>query len=482
MGAKARESPPLDHAPAVGATLVTRPPASPQPGSPSGTFESRSDEITAVEVVLRLGAVMLSAGSPTDDVQRAMRTAASAVGLERATAVVSFGTISVSYFSSSATQPATAMQLVPDKETDYRRLSAAATLVTELRRGSVDLAGAVTEIERIESLDTAWPEPLTSLAQAASAAASTVLFGGSGLDALATFIIGALVQPIVVRLDRSGLPPFFRSLIGPFVSSLLVALAVAVGAPIDPTLVLTGSLLRFLPGAALVAGMRDLIDQSVISGSARLAEALFLGAAVAAGTAMGIGLAGQLGIFLEVGGSEGASAQFVVQVGAAALACGFWAVRLGEPRNALITTSLIGAAAWGIYLFTAPLGSSGIVATAIAGIAVGMLGRMLARRADAPVVLWVVPASLPLLPGLLIVNGMLADSVASGLIQLTTAVATALALGAAVAFGDIVIQTIRQVREEIIQPVIVGPVTQIVQTGIQAVRQPRGKEDEAADR
>ena len=41
----------------------------------------------------------------------------------------------------------------------------------------------------------------------------------------------------------------------------LVTAAVALGAPINAALVMTGSLLRFLPGSALVAGMRDLIDQ-----------------------------------------------------------------------------------------------------------------------------------------------------------------------------------------------------------------------------
>ena len=354
--------------------------------SPPAREDGPADASLAVEVVLRLGAVMLGAGSPTDDVERAMRSAAGALGLTRTTAVVSFGTIWLSYFPGAGTQPVTAMQLVPERVTDYRRLSAAAHLVRDLRAGQSDLSGAVNEIERIASLDTAWPEPFTSLAQAGSAAASTLLFGGSALDALATLVIGAFVQPIVVRLDRSGLPPFFRSLIGPLVSSILVAVAVALGTPIDAALVLTGSLLRFLPGAALVAGMRDLIDQSIISGSARMAEAFFLGAAVAVGTAIGIGIASEFGVSLEVGASIG-TGQPAIQVLAAALACGFWAVRLGEPRSALLTASLLGALGWAVFLLTSPLGAGGVVATALAGIAVGAIGRLLARRADAPVVL-----------------------------------------------------------------------------------------------
>ena len=438
-----------------------------------------ADGVRAVQVVLKLGAVMLGAGSPTDDVERAMRSAAESLGLPRTTAGVSFGTITLSYFPGPAAQPVTAMLFAPEQVSDYRRLTAAAGLVSELRAGTLDLGGAEAEIERIGALETAWSEPLTSLAQAVSAAASTVLFGGSAIDAVATLLISALVQPIVVRLDGSGLPPFFRTLIGPLVSSLLVALTVAIDAPITPALVLTGCLLRFLPGAALVAGMRDLIDQSTISGSARLANALLLGAAVAAGSAIGIGLANQFGVVLEVGIPDGDARQAAVQVAAAAIACGAWAVRLGEPRFALLTASGLGALGWAVYLLVLPLGVGGLFATGLAGLAVGAGGRLLARRRDAPVVLWVVPASLPLLPGLLIVEGMLASDAIAGILLLVTAVATGLALGASIAFGDIVVQTVRRVRDEIIEPVIIQPASQIVQTSLRAVIRPR-PDDRAA--
>lgn len=120
--------------------------------------------VRAVQVVLKLGAVMLGAGSPTDDVERSMRSAAAGLGLPRTTAGVSLGTISLSYFPGPDAQPVTAMLLVPDQVSDYRRLTAVAGLVDELRQGRLDLDAAEAEIERIGALQTAWPEPLTSLA------------------------------------------------------------------------------------------------------------------------------------------------------------------------------------------------------------------------------------------------------------------------------------------------------------------------------
>ena len=73
-------------------------------------------------------------------------------------------------------------------------------------------------------------------------------------DALATLAIAAAVQPVLARLDRSSLPPFFRSFFGAAMSTLLVALFVGLNLPVTGGLVLTGTLLGLLPGYALVSG------------------------------------------------------------------------------------------------------------------------------------------------------------------------------------------------------------------------------------
>jgi Putative threonine/serine exporter len=64
-------------------------------------------------------------------------------------------------------------------------------------------------------------------------------------------------------------------------TALLVVALVKLGLPIHGGLVLTGSLLRFLPGPALVSGMHDFIDGALSSGTVRLTEVVLLGAAIA---------------------------------------------------------------------------------------------------------------------------------------------------------------------------------------------------------
>jgi hypothetical protein len=60
--------------------------------------------------------------------------------------------------------------------------------------------------------------------------------------------------------------------------------------PVNGPIVVTGAILLFLAAAALVASMRDLIDGENVSGTARLAEALLLGAALALGISLALGV------------------------------------------------------------------------------------------------------------------------------------------------------------------------------------------------
>ena len=215
-----------------------------------------------------------------------------------------------------------------------------------------------------------------------------------------TMLIALIVQPALSGLDRSTLPPFFRLVFGAAASALLVAVIVKLGVPITGGLVLTGSLLRFLPGYALVSGFRDLIDQSMISGSARLAEALLLAAGVAGGTLLGLAVATRFDVHLTIETVGRTDWGYVVAGLAAFVAVGAFAIRLGVPKASVGQAAALGGAAWLAFIGVADAGLlEPSLATLGAAIIIGVVGRFIARRMEAPAALWVVPAILPLLPG-----------------------------------------------------------------------------------
>ena len=135
----------------------------------------------------------------------------------------------------------------------------------------------------------------------------------------------------------------FGLIFGAFASAILVALLSGVGLPIIGGLVLTGSILRFLPGYAIVSGFRDLIGQSFISGTARLAEALLLGAGAAGGIAFALALAGRFGVNLTIITAGTAEWGLLVGVPAAFVAVLGYAIRLGVPPRGVLGAAGLGA-------------------------------------------------------------------------------------------------------------------------------------------
>jgi uncharacterized membrane protein YjjP (DUF1212 family) len=348
------------------------------------------------------------------------------------------------------------VRIVRARKNDFSKLARAAEFVDAVERGELTLDEAEAHIVELEKPKWPYSRVVEYLAPPLSATGSTLVFGGSGLDALATLGIALAVQPALAWLDRSTLPPFFRAVFGAAASTLLVAVLVGLDAPVTGGLVLTGSLLGLLPGYALVSGFRDLIDQSIISGTGRLAEALLLGAGVAGGTALSIAVAENFGVRLSlittglVDWSQG------VSVVAAVLAVGAFAVRLGVPRVFVWQSALLGAVAWVVYLAIAGGGRDvqSSLATFAAALLAGSLGRILARRQRAPSALWVVPAILPLLPGLQIVLALLAPTDQERVAGLVAAATTAFTLGVGVGMGDIIVATLFSVRDRLVSPAV----------------------------
>ncbi|HYC07587.1 MAG TPA: threonine/serine exporter family protein, partial [Candidatus Binatia bacterium] len=324
----------------------------PSPGAPTPTTPAPLDAATVrrvLAVARRAGAMLLASGAQTTDVELAIAEMSADLGLAGVQVNVTFSSISLSYVERGDLAPTTVIQLVRDRSADFTRLADVAALKNDIAARRVDLTAAEAALDRIEQDDQRFPAWLALVAPAVSAAATAFLFGGGALDAAATLVVAILVQPLLGALARTGIPPFFTLLLGTTLATLLAAGTVWLGLPVAAPVVLTASLLRFLPGAALVSGIRDLIDQSVVSGTARLAEAILVGAGVASGAALGIAIASQPGVQLELH-PEGAN-EYVLALAmvAAGVAVAGYAVQLSVPTFAIPWTAALGAMAWAIF-------------------------------------------------------------------------------------------------------------------------------------
>jgi uncharacterized membrane protein YjjP (DUF1212 family)/uncharacterized membrane protein YjjB (DUF3815 family) len=395
---------------------------------------------------------MLASGAQAQEVETRLLAVMQALGLAEGEAIVTNSSVTVSYVAPGDAEATTAIRAIRQWVPDFARLEAAAALAADLRAGRSGIATAESELDRIAAMAPPYGRWLRFAAPALLSAAVTIMFGGSALDALATLAIGLIIQPALEAIERSALPLFFQVVFGVAATTLLIVALMGLGLPIDGSLVLTGGLLRFLPGAQLVAGMRDLIAGAIVPGAANLAQVILLGVAVA-GTASLILAFGEavLGVALAISveGLAGWPAPVTVLAGAAAVAA--YAVRLGVPRRALLSGALLGGLAVVIARGLAPgiedLEGSG--RTLLAALLIGVIGRLLAERADKPAALWIVPAILPLLPAPATLLPLLAETEAAQQALQGQALTTAFVIGVGVASGDILVSTYLRYRPRV---------------------------------
>ena len=110
-----------------------------------------------LSIVIRVGALMLSSGATTDEVELAMSRIAAASGLANVTAIVQFGTISVAYDPGPDAEPITLIRVARRTTADYGRLAASAELARRLYESRMTVDDALREVEALEVAGPAYP-------------------------------------------------------------------------------------------------------------------------------------------------------------------------------------------------------------------------------------------------------------------------------------------------------------------------------------
>jgi uncharacterized membrane protein YjjP (DUF1212 family) len=391
---------------------------------------------------------MVTSGAQAHEVEASLRRVLSAFGAPSAVVMVSYTSVTVSYVAEDSAEATTAVEVVRRWEPGYHRLVAAAELAEAIVRDHVTLTEAEQRLAGLTTVPHPYPGWLGFASPALLSMAVTVMFGGRWYDALATLGIGLVVQPALERIDHSELSAFFRVAFGVLATTVAVVLLVKLGVPIQGGLVLTGSLLRFLPGAVLVAGMRDFLDGALASGTTRLVEVVLLGSAVAA--AAGLVLTGgrAVDVHLSITTSGSEVYPLLVLVCAGAVAVAFYGVQLGVPAPGLVPAALLGGVAVlitrGRDLVAAD--ADPLAAILLAALVIGVTGQALAQRSAKPAALWLVPAILPLLPAPATLIPLLAESETARQSLQGQALGTAFCIGVGVAVGSIAVETASRYR------------------------------------
>lgn len=401
------------------------------------------DVYTSLDLALRIGDLMLSSGGGAADVEETMLSVAHACGLHGVAADVTFTELSLQQQSEVGVPASILVRRVSRRPVDYGELILADRLVRELLDGTATPEEARDRIAAMDPSDHRRAQWLVTMGWGAVGASLAVTLGGGAVVSGLAFVAAGGID-VVRRVTRRRVPPFYQQAAGGFLATLVAVGAAATGVDADPSLIVTAGVIILLAGIGLMGGMADALTGYPLTASARLLDALLATTGVIAGVAAGLTLAEVAGT--DMGSVEPGATGFAqgsaMTVGAG-LAAAAYALACYAPLRASAVAAGVAASGQAVFLAVERLSLGQTWASAAAAVAIGSIGHGVARRVRVPPLALIVPAVVPLLPGLSIYRGLalLAEG-EDGILDLAAAGATAIALAAGVILGQYISQPI----------------------------------------
>lgn len=449
--------------------------------------ESAREVHLAIDLCLRVGEMLLASGAGAADVQATMRSVASHLGLRQAQLDVTFTALSMSYQASPDQLPVLMVRHVQQREIDYEDLTAVDRLVRDLLTDKLDLYLARSQMATIVSTGHVFPRWAVTVAWGVMAAAVGVYLGGGLVVSALAFVAAVAIDRIRIGMARLRLPHFYLQVAGGATASLLATGVAATPLSVAPSLVITATIIMLLAGIGLMGAVQDALTGFYITAGARAIEAMMATAGIIAGVAIGLSVAGVVGVELGVidPGRAGYLTAIPVQMVGAAVAAAAFSVASYAPRRALPPVAVITAVASGIYSVVDLAGFGRVMAAGTAALFIGLVAYAAAERFRIPPLVVAVPAIVPLLPGLSIFRGLslLADGgiyTSGGLLALMTAISVAIALASGVILGEYVAQPLkreaRKLEDRLSGPRLVGPFRALTRAERRALRRQQREE------
>lgn len=420
----------------------------------------------SIDLCLRIGEMLLANGAGAADVTATMRAVAQHLGMRNTDIDVTFTQISMSHQYDPSEPTLVMIRAVTNRSFNYADLTQVDHLVRDLTAGRADLYSARTSMATIVSTPAPLPRWVVTLATGVMSAAAGLFLGGGPWGVLIAFLAACSIDRVMLWMHRRRFPVFYQQVAGGVVASGFAVAASASHLDVDPSIVITANIIMLLAGIGFMGALQDAISGFHLTGTARITEAMMATVGIVAGVTGGITLGNALGLgeWHYVPGRSSMEELGILMVGAGLCSAAF-AVSAYAPWRSLLPIALLGTGASGLWRLTADTGFDGPWAAGVAAFAIGLLAYWISARFRVPPLVVVVPAMVPLLPGLSIYRGLslLIEGgvmVSQGLLALITAASVALALAAGVIFGEFIAQPVeresRRLEARLAGPRLVG--------------------------
>ena len=410
-----------------------------------------------IDLAMRVGETLLSTGASASDVVATVLRLVDAYSLRSVHVDVTFTSISVSYHRGPDADPMTVMRGVKVRSADLTRLERLQSLVRDIGDGPIEVGLARARFDDLIRAPHPYRRWVVTASLAAVAAAAAALFGGSWLILALSFVTTAVVDRVQHWLARRGIAAFFTQAVGgaiPTAVAVGLLAAISAGVPglqgISPSLVVAAGIVVLLAGLSVVGAAQDAIDGYYVTAGARVFEVLVLTLGIVVGIGGVLAIAHRAGVSMQLTAEAHLSTNTVVQVLAAMVVSGAFAVSAYAGPRAVAYSTVTGGLGWLAYLGGSGVGMGTAPASSLAALTAGFLSQLVASRLRVPALALSMAAIVPLLPGLAVYRGLFeivqstpAAGPTTGLTTLLGAAGVGMGLAAGVSMGTFLARPLR---------------------------------------
>lgn len=423
--------------------------------------EAISPNMRALRLSMSIADCLLSMGIPSSDVTSMALDVTDRYCQRKVQVDVSSTQLLFSQDRGNDREPLTLIRAMSPRSTNDQQIQAIQELVRDIHKGQVPLEEAEERLDEIYNNPNKYPLVITTIGSALISAGVGLMVGASPIIVLLMFLTGAAAASGLRLLQRRKMPAFFSQA----VSAGLITITAGIVAwlsnntdisllyDVNPGYIVVGGIIMLVAGLAIVGAVQDAIDEFYITANARLLKVAMLTAGIVVGVLVGIYINNKFGVWIDPSPAVRQDTPILNQyLGAMAIAGGY-ALSNHSRIIGVIVSGIIGAMSWFVFLQATSTGEmSNIAASGIAAAMAGVIATLLSRFWRIPSTALTTAGIIPLVPGLLLFNGLMEIFVDSstgaapepGTMMLLNALFVALAIAGGASFGTLLARPVRR--------------------------------------
>ncbi|MCI7145335.1 MAG: threonine/serine exporter family protein [Clostridiales bacterium] len=236
-------------------------------------------------LAMQAGKIMMKNGAEIYRVEDTITRICKACGIDYVNVFATPTGIFVSIDNEDEDDTVTYIKRIKSSETDLSKISRVNDFSRRFTTTDLSVEEGMKILDEIDG-EKKYPFLVRVLGAALVASCFSTMFGGSAIDFLVAFIAGMICYTLSRFLEKFEINFFIR---GFCCCALAAFLALLAQSSIDGAgygTILTGCIMLFVPGVALTNSIRDFLSGDMVSGLARLVEAVLTGVALATGSGM----------------------------------------------------------------------------------------------------------------------------------------------------------------------------------------------------